>query len=65
MLKGEYKIRELRDADAKNQLKNSLEKMDDVKHASVQGDTVKVEYARPLTDEDIKNRIRGAGNKLR
>lgn len=65
MLKGEYKIRELPNSLARNQLKNSLEKMDGVKHVSVHGETVKVDYARPANDEDIEDCIRGAGNKLR
>ncbi|MDD6794322.1 MAG: hypothetical protein PUE01_02760 [Clostridiaceae bacterium] len=65
MLKGEYNIRELPSSDARNQLKNSLEKMDGVKHVSVHGNKVKVDYARPANDEDIEDRIRGAGNKLR
>lgn len=64
MLKGEYKIRELPNSLAKNQLKNSLEKMDGVKHVSIQGNVVKVDYDRPANDEDIEDRIRGAGNKL-
>lgn len=65
MLKGEYNIRELSNAGAKNQLKNSLEKIDGVRHVSIQGNKVKVEYARPANDEDIEDRIRGAGNKLK
>ena len=65
MLKGEYKIRQLPNSRARNQLKNDLEKMDGVRHVSVQGDIVKVDYARPANDEDIEDRIRGAGNKLR
>lgn len=65
MIKGEYKIRELSNSSARNQLKNNLEKMDGVKHVSVHGDTVKVECARPANDEDIEDHIRGAGNKLK
>lgn len=64
MIKGEYKIRSLPNSLAKNQLRNSLEKMDGVKHVAVHGNTVKVDYDRPANDKDIEDRIRGAGNKL-
>ena len=64
MLKGEYKIRELPNSLARNQLKNNLEKMDGVRHVSVHGDTVKVQYARPANDKDIEAHIGGTGNKL-
>lgn len=64
MSRGEYIIRELPNALAKNQLRNSLEKMDGVRHVSIHGSTVKVDYGRPANDKDIEDRIRGAGNKL-
>lgn len=65
MIKGEYNIRELPNSLAKNQLRNSLEKMDGVKHVAIHGNTVKVDYIRPANDQDIEDRIRGAGNKLK
>ncbi|WP_294406781.1 heavy metal transporter [uncultured Clostridium sp.] len=64
MSRGEYKIRNLPNSLAKNQLKNALEKMDGVKHVSIQGNSVKVDYDKRANYEDIKHHIRGAGNKL-
>lgn len=64
MTKAEFKIRDLPNSLAKNQLKNSLEKMDGVRHASVQSGTVKVDYDSRTNHDDIQDRIKGAGNKL-
>lgn len=60
-------IRALEKADAKNQLINSLDKIEGVKHASINsaGDTVKVSYEHPASAQQIQHCIRGAGNKIK
>lgn len=67
MREEKIEIRALKKSDAKNQLINSLEKIDGVKHASVDssGDTVKVTYDSPASAQQIQHCIRGAGNKIR
>lgn len=60
-------IRPLSNAQAKNQLINALDKIEGVKHATIDsaGDTVKVTYSSPASAEQIAHCIRGAGNKIR
>lgn len=67
MKEEKVEIRSLGNADAKNQLINSLDKIEGVKHASVNaaGDLVKVTYAHPASAQQIQHCIRGAGNKIR
>lgn len=67
MKKETIEIRPLPNADAKNQLINSLDKIDGVKHASINaaGDTVKVTYDSPASADQIEHCIYGAGNKIR
>lgn len=65
MKEEKVKIRELPNADARNQLINALDKIEGVKHASVSGEMVKVTYAEPASAQQIQHCIRGAGNKLR
>lgn len=67
MKQEKVEIRALPNADAKNQLINSLNKMDGVKHVSINssGDTVKVTYNSPASAEQIEHCIGGAGNKIR
>lgn len=67
MKKETIEICHLPDADAKNQLINSLDKIDGVKHASINaaGDMVKVTYDSPASAQQIEHCICGAGNKIR
>lgn len=67
MKEEKIEIRALPNADAKNQLINSLDKIDGVKHASIDssGETVKVTYDSPASAQQIQHCIRGAGNKIR
>lgn len=67
MKEEKIEIRPLHGADAKNQLINSLDKIDGVKHASINaaGDTVKISYTHPTSAKQIEHCIRGAGNKIR
>lgn len=67
MKETKVEIRALSKSSARNQLINSLEKIEGVKHASVdhEGDTVKVTYNSPATEQQIQHCIYGAGNKLK
>lgn len=67
MKEASIEIRALPNSKAKNQLINSLEKIEGVKHASIDsaGDTVKVTYDCPASEQQIKHCIHGAGNNLK
>lgn len=67
MKKEKVEIRALEKSDAKNQLINSLDKIEGVKHASINsaGDLVTVTYEHPASSQQIQHCIRGAGNKIR
>ena len=67
MKEAKVEIRALEKSDAKNQLINSLDKIDGVKHASINsaGDMVTVSYEHPASEQQIEHCIRGAGNKIR
>ena len=67
MKEAKIEIRALPNANAKNQLINGLEKIEGVKHASINssGDMVKVTYNCPASEDQIEHCIRGAGNKIR
>ena len=67
MKKTQIEIRPLTKSDAKNQLINSLDKIEGVKHAAINssGYLVKVTYDSPASEQQIEHCIRGAGNKLR
>lgn len=67
MKEAKVEIRALSKASARNQLINSLEKIEGFKHASVdhEGDTVKVIYSSPASEEQIEHCIYGAGNKIK
>lgn len=67
MKQEKIEIRALPNADAKNQLINSLYKMEGIKRASIDssGEVVKVTYDEPASAQQIQHCIRGAGNKIR
>lgn len=60
-------IRALPNSKAKNQLLNSLEKIEGVKHAAIDssGEHVKVTYRSPASEQQIEHCIYGAGNNIR
>lgn len=67
MKEAKIEIRALTKSDARNQLINALDKIEGVKHASInqEGDTVKVTYRAPASEQQIEHCIYGAGNKLK
>nr|WP_302597531.1 heavy metal-associated domain-containing protein [uncultured Cellulosilyticum sp.] len=67
MKEEKIEIRALSKSQAKNQLLNSLEKIEGVKHASIDssGEVVKVTYDSPASAQQIEHCIYGAGNKIK